>query len=611
MRTGRLIVGEFGFPGPLRDQLVAAVLDGSKTTTTGLLDDYARDREPLPAPGDREVVIDSAGQPVALTEIVAVRILRLGDMDLAHALGEGEGYASVAEWRAGHEDFWHSPEMRAYVGDPEFTVDDDMLAVAVAFRLVAAGDGAGYDLAALLRQARAEAEAVEPEEAAPPAVLIPSTLRDLPLAVAAKGSRIFTADGQDYIDASSGPLAVALGHGHPKILAAIAEQFGVLDYVHRSQFRNAAAERLAGLIAERLGGGLDHVMFVSSGSEANELAMKFAHLYWAAQGRPDKHRFGSGALSYHGSTAAALGASGQPRYAAPYRPLVHAGETLTAPQVYRLAVPAGSTAEAECIARLRAEFARLDLRRTAAVLLEGVGGAGSGVLVPPPGYLEELRRLCDEAEVLWISDEVMSGFGRTGTWFAFQHSAVLPDLVTFAKGAGGGAIPLGGAALSGRVWDGVRSAYPAMAAGHTYSNAPLACAVGAAIIEALEEEGALDRVTVRGAWLGERLRALAAEFPFVGDVRGAGYLWGLEFTADPATAAPPDPALDVTAKAVAAAAASALIVYPARFCIDGTRGDAILIGPPLTATDEELHELLARLHATLAALAPLFPGVAG
>jgi adenosylmethionine-8-amino-7-oxononanoate aminotransferase len=440
-----------------------------------------------------------------------------------------------------------------------------------------------------------------------PPALIPSSARALPMAVSAKGARIFDEAGLDYIDASSGPLAVTLGHAHPRVLAAIADQFSAVDYVHRTQFRNSAAERLAGLVTERLGGGLDHVMFVSSGSEANEIAMKFAHLYWVARGRQDKHRFVSSSVSYHGNTAGALSASGQPRYAAPYRPLVHAGETITAPQVYRLPVPEGSTAAAECVTRLRAEFARLDLRRTAAILLEGVGGSGSGVLVPPPDFLEELRRLCDANDVLWISDEVMSGFGRTGTWFAFQHSDAVPDIVTFAKGAGGGTMPLGGAALSGKLWEQISGVYPAMTAGHTFTNAPLACAAGIATIEALEEEHALDRVTDRGAWLGSRLRALAAEFPFVGDVRGLGYMWGLEFVADPSTAEPPDPALDVTAKAIAAAAASRLIVYPARFCVDGTRGDAILIGPPLTATDEELEELFTRLRATLLTLRPLFP----
>ena len=154
MEAGRLSVGEFAFPGPLRDQLVAAILDGTKTTTTGLAEDYAREGEPLPRPGDRQVVIDSAGDPVTLIEIVASRVVRVGDVDLRHAIGEGEGYASVAEWRAGHEAFWHSAEMREEVGDPSFTVNDDTLAVATEFRVLTDED---MDLVALLRQARAAA----------------------------------------------------------------------------------------------------------------------------------------------------------------------------------------------------------------------------------------------------------------------------------------------------------------------------------------------------------------------------------------------------------------------------------------------------------------------
>jgi len=437
--------------------------------------------------------------------------------------------------------------------------------------------------------------------------LIPTAARPLPLAVAARGARIYDESGRDYIDASSGPLAVSLGHGHPAVVAALRDQFAAVDYVHRTQFRNGAAERLAALVSERLGGGLDHVLFVGSGSEANEVAMKAAHMYWAALGQPDKHRFASSSVSYHGNTVGALGASGQPRYSAPYRPLLQPGERITAPQVYRLPVPAGRTAEAELIARLRADFGRLDTRRTAAVLLEGVGGSGSGVLVPPAGYREELRRLCDAAGVLWICDEVMSGFGRTGAWFAFQHGDAVPDIVTFAKGAGGGAVPLGGAALSGRVWGQISQVYPAMPAGHTFTNAPLACAAGVATIEALEREQVLPRVAERGARLGEELRALQAEFPFVGDVRGVGYMWGLELVADPATAAPPAAGLDVTAAAVAAAADNRLIVYPARGCVDGASGDAFIVAPPLTSTDEELAELLVRLRATLVSLRALDP----
>ena len=131
-----LPVAEFAFPGPLRDQLVAAILAGSKTTTTGLVADYEREGSPLPQPGQREAVVDSAGNRVAVIELTAVRVVRLADVDLAHAVGEGEGYTSVAEWRAGHEEFWHSAEMRAALGDPDFTVDDDTLLVAEEFRLV-------------------------------------------------------------------------------------------------------------------------------------------------------------------------------------------------------------------------------------------------------------------------------------------------------------------------------------------------------------------------------------------------------------------------------------------------------------------------------------------
>ncbi|HEY0937983.1 MAG TPA: ASCH domain-containing protein, partial [Trebonia sp.] len=208
METGRLGVGEFAFPGPLRDQLVAAILDGTKTTTTGLLDDYERDSEPLPRPGDREVVIDSAGHPVAVVEIAAVRVIRVGDVDLAHAVGEGEGYASVADWRAGHEDFWHSAEMRASVGDPAFTVAGDTLAVALEFHLV---HDEHQDLTALLQTAREQTareqatgkQPAREQHAARPPALIPSTTRPLPLAVAAKGARIFDEAGLDYIDASS------------------------------------------------------------------------------------------------------------------------------------------------------------------------------------------------------------------------------------------------------------------------------------------------------------------------------------------------------------------------------------------------------------------------
>ena len=141
MESGQFRVAEFAFPGPLRDQLVAAIVSGAKTTTTGLVADYEHEGEPLPRPGERAVVVDSAGEPVTVIETVAVRVIRLADVDLAHALGEGEGYASVADWRAAHERYWHSEQLRAALDDPSFTVDDDTLVVAEEFRLVGGSRG--------------------------------------------------------------------------------------------------------------------------------------------------------------------------------------------------------------------------------------------------------------------------------------------------------------------------------------------------------------------------------------------------------------------------------------------------------------------------------------
>ncbi|MYV50760.1 aminotransferase class III-fold pyridoxal phosphate-dependent enzyme [Streptomyces sp. SID2888] len=430
------------------------------------------------------------------------------------------------------------------------------------------------------------------------AALIPASARALPLAVRARGARIFTADGRDYIDGSSGPLAANLGHGHPAMIEALNRQSHDLVFAHRAQFRNTPAERLAAGVAARLGEGFGRSSFVCGGSEAVELAMKLAHMTWAAEGRPEKHRFVSGRVSYHGNTLGAMNLSGQPRYSSAFRPLVHGEQTISVPQTYRLAVPDGETPARQALARLRAEFADLDVEHTAAVVFEGVGGSSSGVVVPPPGFFEELRSLCDEHDVLWICDEVMSGFGRTGTWFAFQHSGAVPDIVCFAKGIAGGYAPLGGVTVSDRVWERIAAAHPAVAAGHTFTNFPLNCAVGLAALDVIERERLLDRVTDRGRRLGQELTDLAREARIVGDVRGIGYMWGLEFTL-PGTTEPFDPALDVTARAVATAAEHGLIVYPARLCAGDGRGDAVIVAPPLNATDDELEDLLSRLGDSL------------
>ena len=322
-----------------------------------------------------------------------------------------------------------------------------------------------------------------------PTALIPTATRSLPLAVAAKGARIFDESGRDYIDASSGPLAVSLGHGHPRCSRPSRGQFEAVDYVHRTQFRNAAAEQLADLVTARLGGGLDHVLFVSSGSEANEVAMKSAHLYWAALGQTDKHRFASSSVSYHGNTAGALGASGQPRYAAPYRAAGPAGRARSPPR---------RSTGCPC--------PRAAPPRPSASPGSATSSRASTSAAPPPSCLRgsaapaaacsSRRRASSKSSAACATPATSSGSATRscpgsaapGSWFAFQHANAVPDIVTFAKGPA--AAPCRSAARPSRVgvWEQISRRPPGHAGRHTFTNAPLACAAGIATIEVLEEE---------------------------------------------------------------------------------------------------------------------------
>lgn len=436
---------------------------------------------------------------------------------------------------------------------------------------------------------------VQPPESA----LLPSTPRNLPLAVRGEGVWIWDEQGKAYLDGSSGPVAANLGQCHPSVVAAIAEQAATLSFAHRIQFRNAAAERLAEELVPILGEGFGRVSFVNSGSEANELALKTAFMYWSSQGHPDKTRFVTTANSYHGNTLASLQLSGQPRYSANFRPLVHDNERVRAPYLHRIRVDeADMEPERVVLERLREDFRSLDHRRTAAVLIETVGGASAGALVPPAGYFELLRELCDEHRILWIADEVMSGFGRTGEWFGFQHWNAEPDIVTFAKGVSGGHAPLGGIGVSTRVAEAVVQAYGAVTSGHTFSNNPITAAAGLETVRVMHRERLVEAAASRGEQLREGLRAIAEECASIVDVRGLGLMVGVEF-GEASTGRPFAAERDFTARIIESSASEGLLVYPARGGVDGVRGDAVVIAPPLIITETETVELLRRFRRAL------------
>jgi taurine--2-oxoglutarate transaminase len=404
------------------------------------------------------------------------------------------------------------------------------------------------------------------------------------------GSCFWDYDGKRYLDFGSQYINLNVGHSHPKVVAAIKEQVERLAMV-APPFATDQRGEAARLLAELAPGDLDKVFFTNGGAEANEHAVRIARL---ATG---KHKILSAYRSYHGATSTAIHLTGDPR-----RWPNDTGAAGVAhffpPYLYRSAFWATTEAEeSERALTHLDQVIRFEGPSTiAAILVEPVIGTG-GILVPPPGYLEGLRQLCDEHGILLIADEVMSGFGRTGAWFAVDHWRVVPDLITFAKGVNSGYVPLGGVLISEKVAREFGSrTYPG---GLTYSGHPLACAAAVAALTAMREEGMIEHA----AWLGERvlgpgLRELAQRHPSIGEVRGLGVFWAIELVKNRETremlvpyAATPEQSGPV-AEVVAECMRRGLWVI--------SNFNRIHVVPPCNTSEEEAQEALAILDLALA-----------
>ncbi|MDG4798293.1 aspartate aminotransferase family protein [Micromonospora sp. WMMD1082] len=342
---------------------------------------------------------------------------------------------------------------------------------------------------------------------------------------AAEGSSFTDDAGNSYLDFSSQLVYLNMGHGHPRIVAAIQEQAAKLCTVAPT-FANDARSEAARLITELAPDGLNHVFFTNGGAEANEHAVRMARL------TTGRHKVLATYRSYHGATNGAIALTGDPRRWAS-EPAIPGVVHFFGPYAYRSAFHAGDeTTEGERALRHLAEVITLEGPQTiAAIVLETVVGT-NGILVPPDGYLAGVRELCDRHGIMLIFDEVMSGFGRCGEWFAFDRWRVAPDLITFAKGVNSGYVPLGGVVVGDRVYETFAArAYPG---GLTYSGHPLACAAAVATIGAMRDEGIIERVRELGEKVvGPRLAELADRHPSVGEVRGLGLFWAIELVRDP------------------------------------------------------------------------------
>ncbi len=419
----------------------------------------------------------------------------------------------------------------------------------------------------------------------------------VPRARHTEGCWIEDESGKRYLDAASGALVVNVGHGATTVIDAVARQLAEVGYVHPSAFDTAAAERYAEDLAGILPMDRARIYPVSGGSEAVETALKVARSYHLARGEDRSVVIGR-ELSYHGNTRGALDVSGRVALRAPYLPwLGHAGRV---PGVLEYRCPSPGHPD-DCgrwhASRLEEAIEATGPGQVAAFLAEPVGGAASGAAVPPDGYWEAISRVCREHGVLVIADEVMTGFGRTGAWFASEHFGLRPDIMTLAKGASSGYWPLGVCAIAGTVAETLETT--GLTHGFTYSHHPAGAAAGSAVISLMRERALVTRAADLGPTLAGLLDAAIGEHPNVGDIRGIGLLLAVEFVRDRSTKAP-FPREGRVAEAFGRLARDeGLIVYPSSGCAGGGEGDLVLVGPPLVVTEEELEMIAERMAAAL------------
>jgi taurine---2-oxoglutarate transaminase len=418
-----------------------------------------------------------------------------------------------------------------------------------------------------------------------------------PIAVAgAEGRYFWDYDGKRYLDFSSQLVNTNIGHQHPKVTAAIAAQAQKLTTIapqHASEARGEAATRLAELAPR----GMEKVFFTNGGADANENAIRMARLH---TGRAKVLSF---YRSYHGNTGAAITSTGDPRRWPNEFATGHAH--FFGPYLYRSPFWA-QTPEQECERALQhlEQVIQFEGPATiAAVLLETIVGT-AGVLIPPPGYLAGVRALCDKYGIVYIADEVMCGFGRAGSWFAFEQHGVVPDLITFAKGSNSGYVPIGGVIIS----DEIAATFDdrVFPGGLTYSGHPLACASVVATIDAMKEEGILENAVRVGAEvIGPGLRELAARHPVIGEVRGLAVFWALDLVSDRETRAPLAP-YGGSSEAMSALMADC----KARGLIPFANFNRLHVVPPCTISEAEVKEGLAILDEALSVADRYYQGSA-
>ncbi|SIT02351.1 aspartate aminotransferase family protein [Neptunomonas antarctica] len=425
------------------------------------------------------------------------------------------------------------------------------------------------------------------------------TSDDMPVVSHADGIYIWDTKGRRYIDGCSGAITCNIGHNHPTVKRAMAEQLDKIAFSYRTQFESQVALDLADRLVDLTDGDLDKVFFVGSGSEAVESAIKLAVQYFVAKEQPERCKFVSLRPSYHGSTMGALGLTGYEPLEAPYRSITIGSVKVPSPDLYRYKETSIEEHITSVLEQTEKAILAAGAETIAAVVLEPVGGASTGGRIVTKRYMEGLRALCDRYGCLLIMDEVLSGMGRTGAWFAYQHFGVVPDILALAKGLGSGYYPIAAMMARKELVDVVGRSGGFMH-GHTYAGNPLACATGLAVIDVMESEQLVSNSLKQGSYLRQQLEQLALKYDCIGNVRGIGLLQGVELVRDKTTKEPYPAAFNAFAKITSLAKDRGLLIYPRR-CLNGLAGDHVLITPPLTVTVADIDEIITLLDESLAA----------
>ncbi len=413
-----------------------------------------------------------------------------------------------------------------------------------------------------------------------------------------EGVYIWDEGDRRYLDGSSGAMVCNIGHSNPVVLEAMRRQMEISTFGYRLHFETEPAERLAAKVAALAPNGLERVFFASGGSEAVESAIKLARQYKLAKGEAQRWKVISRYPAYHGSTLGALALTGYAPMTAPFAPMMREMPKVSAPRAYLDGLDAEDPATGQHYADMLEERILAEGPETVlAFIVEPVGGASTGCLMPPVGYPQRIREICHRYGVVLIHDEVMSGGGRTGTFLAADNWGVAPDIAVLSKGFGAGYMPLGAVIAHERIVETVLDD-GGFIHGFTYAGNPLACAAGVAVLNEIERQGMMRNSLTQGARLRARLDSLMQRYAIVGDVRGMGLLQAFELVGDRETMTPLPKELKADSQLVDIAHDNGLIIYSRR-SRGGYSGDHFLVAPPMIITEGQVDEIMEKLTLSL------------